>query len=362
MVTCTHSAREKDSSSMLVEIARNRCHISTAMALSCCVVTSCALIDKKNPDSIAELLSALRVDSERWDSALTRTQISAADSIYALPGSEYSALVEQLKVEKMGGSAFVAGGWYFRNKQFDKARFFYKLSLTDIWSSSNIHSKCVAMASVARSQIDLISNNQDYGRKPLELYAKAITGSNDVQKRQLLKRIKERYPESSIIDDVDFRIGTYLYPACNHPDLARYWEDFLTRYPQSPLRARAERRLTIVYFNLGVKKSKTGELAEAEKYYLYVLERAPVFDHYLFAIVAEFFEERGRLDLAEQAYKKGLHLGWPDAYVALGLFYDEHYSLERYIEFLEELDGSSDRWIAGHLDNLEETKKTVRLK
>ena len=347
---------------MLAEIAHNRCHISTAMILLCCVVTSCALIDKKNPGSITQSLSALKVAPQFWHSSLTRAQISAADSIYALPESEYSALVEQLKAEKMGGSAFVAGGWYFRNKQFDKAGFFYELALSDIWNFSTIHSKCTAIASVARRRIDLINNNQDYESRPLELYAEAVAGSNDIQKRQLLKRIKEKYPESSIIDDVDFKIGTYLYPACNHPDLAEYWEDFLTRYPQSPLRARAERRLTIVYFNLGVEKSKTGELAEAEKYYLYVLERAPVFDHYLFAIVAEFFEGRGRLDLAEQAYKKGLHLGWPDAYVALGLFYEKHYSLERYIEFLEELDGSSDRWIAGHLDNLEETKKTVRLK
>lgn len=348
---------------MLMEVARSRCHMSTAMTLLCCVVTSCAFVDKKNPDSIAQSLSALKVvDPQFWHSSLTRAQIFAADSIYALPGSEYSALVEQLKAEKMGGSAFVAGGWYFRNKQFDKASFFYELALTDIWNFSSTHSKCTAMASAARSRIDLISNNRDYGGKPLELYAEAVTGRYPIQNRQLLEHIKEEYPESRIIDDVDFKIGTYLYPACNHPDLARYWEDFLTRYPQSPLRARAEKRLTIVYFNLGVKKSKTGELAEAEKYYLYVLERAPVFDHYLFAIVAKFFEGRGRLDLAEQAYKKGLHLGWPGAYAALGLFYEKHYSLERYIEFLKEEDGTSDRWIAGHLDYLEETKKTIRLK
>ena len=357
-----HLAKEKENSSMLVEIARNRCHITTAMTLLCCLAASCAFIDKKNPDSIAQSLSALKVVGPQfWHSSLTRAQISAADSIYALPGSEYSALVEQLKAEKMGGSAFVAGGWYFRDKQFDKAGFFYELALSDIWSFSTIHSKCNAMASTAHSRIDLINNNQDYGRKPLELYAEAVTGRYPIQNRQLLERIKEKYPESSIIDDVDFKIGTYLYPAMNHPDLAGYWEDLLTRYPQSPLRARAEKRLTVIYFNLGVKKSKTGELAEAEKYYRYVLGRAPVFDHYLFAIIAKFFEGRGKLDFAEQAYKKGLHLGWPDAYAALGLFYEKHYSLERYIEFLKEEDGTSDRWIAGHLDYLKGTKKTIRV-
>lgn len=361
-VTCMRLVGgEKKNSRMMIVNTKDEWERYTILTLLCCVATSCAFIDKKNPDSIAQSLSALKVGPQFWHSSLTRAQISAADSIYALPGSEYSALVEQLKAEKKGGAAFVAGGWYFRNKQLDKARFFYRLSLTDIWSFSSTHSKCTAMASVARSQIDLISNNQDYGGRPLKLYAEAVTGRYPIQNRQLLERIKEKYPESSIIDDVDFKIGTYLYPAMNHPDLARYWEDFLTRYPQSPLRVKVGKRLTIVYFNLGVKKSKTGELAEAEKYYLYVLERAPVFDHYLFAIIAKFFEGRGKLDLAEQAYKKGLHLGWPDAYVALGLFYEKHYSLERYVEFLEQK-GAGERWVAGHLDCLEETKKTVRLK
>lgn len=346
---------------MLVEIARNRCHKSAAMTLLCCLAASCAFTDKKNPASIARLLGALKVAPGQWES-LHPPQISAADSIYTLPRSEYSALVEHFKAEKMGLSTFVAGNWYFRNKQFDKAVFFYELALTDIWSFSNTHSKCVAMASVARSRIDLISNNQDYGGKALELYAEAVTGRYPIQNRQLLERIKQQYPDSSIIDDVDFRIGTYLDPANKHPDLVKYWQDFLARHPQSPLRAKAERRLTIVYFNLGLEKSKTGELAEAEKYYLNVLERPPVFDHYLFIIIAKFFEGREKLDLAEQAYKKGLHLGWPEAYVALGLFYEKHYSLEKYIEFLKKQDGASERWIAGHLDCLEETKKTVMLK
>jgi hypothetical protein len=284
---------------------------------------------------------------------LTAAQIAAAEALCRLSESYRPAIVAAIKSRRMGGFVFAAADWHFRNQYLDKACLLYELALEDFNNFGDHPVLCDTMAQTARYRATLCRDHRDFGSEPLRLYAQAIGGGDPLLKRQMLRQITELYPKSKMIDDVDFALGIELYPP-NRPELARYWEEFLKTHPDSPLQNEVDRRLTIVYYNLGVRATAEDEPEAAARWFRLVVDRPAVLDSYAYRMIAEFFESRGELALAEQAYIKGVDGALPD-HGALALFYERHYGLGAYIKFLLDRGAGEDE-IQRRLNKLEEMR------
>jgi hypothetical protein len=172
-------------------------------------------------DPILEPLAGVR----RADvQELTDAEIAATESICCLSALCRPALVGALQRHRMGASVFAVADWYFRNQHLEKACLLYELALEDTNNFGNHPALCEAMAKTARYRIALVRDNRDFGAEPLRLYVEAIGCGDSVMERQMLGRVKQLYPRSKIVDDVDFQIGTTLYPE-DRSELARYWEE-----------------------------------------------------------------------------------------------------------------------------------------
>ncbi len=291
---------------------------------------------------------------------LTDAQVAAAESICHLSGLYRPVIVAAVKRHRMGASVFAVADWHFRNQYLEQACLLYELALEDTNSCGDHPALCAAMTKTARYRIALVRDNNDFGAGPLRLYVEAISCGNHITERQMLERIKQLYPESKIVDDVDFGIGTRLYPR-DRSELARYWEEFLKTHSDSPLRDEADERLTIVYYDLGLKAAANDEPLEAGRWFRPVTDRPAVLDGYAYGTVAEFFESRGELVPAEQAYVKGLYQSGPETHAALALFYERHYGLAAYIRFLLDR-GADEREIQKRLADVEQMRGEIEPK
>jgi hypothetical protein len=232
------------------------------------------------------------------------------------------------------------GDQLFCRGQFEAAALYYELALSDLWRSM-IPSEDAAISEHARYRLALIEENRDdYGGEPLAMYAEAMAldrlGLRD-QKQEHLEWIKQLHPDSPIVDDVDFALAKGLRYTEGLEGLANHWEKFLSNHPASPLRREAEKRLAWTYENLAIRNQEVGRDDEAEKWYEYFIQLPAITGEDVYLRAAKFLEKRGKLGLAEQAYKMDVHGGgWPKAYTSLGLFYERHYSLEEYVSFLQQ--------------------------
>jgi hypothetical protein len=232
------------------------------------------------------------------------------------------------------------GDQLFCRGDFDAAALYYELALSDLWRCL-IPSEDAAISEHARYRLALIEENRrDYGGEPLAMYAEAMAldqlGLRD-QKQEHLEWIKQLYPDSAIVDDVDLALAERLRYTGGLEGLANHWEKFLSKHPASPLRRKAEKGLARTYENLAIKEQDAGRDDEVEKWYERFIQLPAMTGEDVYLRAAKFFETRGRLDLAEQAYKMDVHGGgWPKAYSSLGLFYERHYRLEEYVSFLQQ--------------------------
>ncbi len=302
---------------------------------SCWGVLAVEASSGEGVSDMAELLGAFRLES--WEFPPAAEKVEAASAVYRVFKADEVAAIKAIDAMDAGGHMRTYGDWFFSQKQFGRASFYYKLSLLT-QCDSGIDSRDWGSSKHAKYRLGLIEENRDDCQgKPLEMYAEVfrIWGA---EFREKMNRIKVLYPKSLILDDVDYALSKGMD---NDLELASHWQQFLRDHPQSPLCSKVESRLTMAYDNLGAKSRHAGRYEEAEKWYAIFLERPMVIGGYKYhgsyINAGYFFEERGKLDIAEQAYKKGIDCGsWHSAYNALGFFYERQYDLDKYIDYLRE--------------------------
>jgi len=302
----------------------------------------------------ADLMRTFSLESGPFPPAAEK--VEAALAIYSMFGGDTAVAIEAIDAADAGGNLRAYGDWFFTRKQFKPACFYYQLSRLTRWDSG-IDSRDRAYRKYAKYRLELIEENRDdYQGKPLEMYAEA-SELRGAEFREKLNRIKQLYPESRIVDDVDFALSKAIY---NKIELVAHWQQFLCDHPESPLCGEVDNRLTITYDSLGAESCKAGRNKEAEKWYAKFLERPVVSEEYKYFYsyigAGRFYEQRGKLDVAERAYRKAVDCGgWPLAYNALGFFCERQYDIERFVEFLRER-GKSEWEIERYLRELGQEK------
>lgn len=325
--------------------------ISTLIICSSCYAGLTAETSEDDPvRNPADLFRAFRLESGSFPPPAEK--VAAASAVYSVFKGDSAGAVQTIDAEDAGAYLWTYGDWFFCQKQFDRASFYYELTRLTRWRS-DVDSRDNACRKKAKYRLELMEENRDDCRgRPLEMYAQAaaLWGTGF---REKMNRIKVLYPQSRIIDDVDFALSKGMD---DDLELASHWQQFLHDHPQSPLCSEVQKWLTMTYGNLGAKARNEGRYEEAERWYATFLERPVVQGEYKYhgsyIGAGHFFEKRGKPDIAEKAYRKAVECdGWPSAYNALGFFYERHYDLEKYIEYLQER-GKSEWEIERHLSDM----------
>lgn len=299
----------------------------------------------------------IKANSEMDAYMLEPETVSAGEQFYRHFEADREAAIELINEKQAGRFLLPYADWFFADKQFERALFYYNLVISTHWDTG-VDSLNQALRRRVRYRLAIIEENQDENEgQLLEMFADAIGFNRHEdweQRRRRLEHIRQYYPHSKIADDVVFALCERLEYTVGLEGLADYWEEFLRMYPDSPLCERVQKRLTHTYHNLGVESSRAGDYEKAQRWYRVFLQQ-PVMHaykyHYTYFGVGEFFEERGKLEQAEQAYKMGVYSWGLPAYPGLGMFYERHYGVGKYIEFLKE-EGKDELQIQRYLKDL----------